>query len=273
MVVAISLHRRTAAAPNRNSFDAAVDAADRARDARLWPDAVEAYRLALEIDPKALHIATQLGHALKEMGDFAGAEEAYGRYLSAHPSDPEIHLQLGHLFNRQGRLDLASGRYQKAIALDSEGTIGHDAARELRQLQAQVGEERRKEACVLMNARRYDEARRIIMVLVSEGAEHLVGILANACKELGCFAEAESWYCRYRTYAATAAVEVQFDAELQSGHFEKIRGNLSAALGHYIRAEKCYGATQSPSCTQGDLRDEIRGCLREISLALAIKVS
>jgi tetratricopeptide (TPR) repeat protein len=221
MAVGMSLMRR-APSSDHDSFRTAVEAGDRARDTGSWPEAVRAYRLALQLDPAALHIATQLGHALKETGDFAGAEDAYGRYLAARPSDADIHLQLGHLFNRQNRLDVAEGWFEKALGLDKEGSVGLDASRELAHLRVRAGDDLRRKVYDLMSRRRYDEARGLLTELVSGGAEDLVGLLGNACKELGRFEEAEAWYRRYHLFAATASADVRFDSELQSGHLYQL---------------------------------------------------
>jgi tetratricopeptide (TPR) repeat protein len=247
----------------------AVEVGDHARDSRRWPEAVRAYRLALQLDPNALHIATQLGHALKETGDFAGAEEAYGKYIARHSSDPDIHLQFGHLFKRQERFDLAAAWYEKAVALGGEDRACRDAALELVQLRTVESDHRRRQVHVLTDGRRNAEAQDLLKELMSEGAEDLTGLLGNVCKELGRFAEAETWYRRYRVFAETASADIRFDAELQSGHFEKIMGNVAGALGHYIRAQRCYGNVEQPSCSLDNLADEIKWCVREISLMLA----
>ena len=51
----------------------------------------------------------QLGHARKEAGDYAGAEDAYRQSLRLFPDSADTHLQLGHVLKLQG-LHPAAGR-------------------------------------------------------------------------------------------------------------------------------------------------------------------
>jgi GT2 family glycosyltransferase len=101
--------------------------ADRARDARQWPEAARHYRIALVRDPCNPPIWVQYGHALKECGHLEPAEAAYRRALASDPA-ADTYLQLGHVLKIQGRTDEALASYLSAIVRDQSL---QDAAREL----------------------------------------------------------------------------------------------------------------------------------------------
>ena len=60
----------------------------------------------------------QLGHALKESGDFPGAESAYRHALHLSPDTADTHLQLGHVLKLQGRRPAAVAAYAAALKAD-----------------------------------------------------------------------------------------------------------------------------------------------------------
>jgi len=105
--------------------------ADRARDARDWVSAARYYRQALEQRPDKPPIWVQYGHALKESGNLAEAENAYRKSLELEEDVADTHLQLGHALKLQGRKIEASASYFRALVLDP--TLEY-AFRELRAL-------------------------------------------------------------------------------------------------------------------------------------------
>jgi hypothetical protein len=92
-----------------------IDRASRARD---WPRAVRLYRRALRRAPDASAVWVQYGHALKETGDFAGAETAYRRAVALAPDAAEWHLFLGEALLRQGRTEEARAELLRCEQLD-----------------------------------------------------------------------------------------------------------------------------------------------------------
>lgn len=100
---------------------------DRARDARNWAVAARHYRQAVERQPGLMPIWVQLGHALKEQGDFDGAEGAYRRALALDPSAADTHLQMGHLLKLQGHRDRAVEAYATAVRLDPDMTAAAES--------------------------------------------------------------------------------------------------------------------------------------------------
>lgn len=95
-----------------------VAAADAARDARDWKRAARLYADALELDPGRDDLWVQQGHALKESGRRAEAETAYRTALSHRPAMADSWMQLGHLLSLEGRKDEAAAAYAEAVARD-----------------------------------------------------------------------------------------------------------------------------------------------------------
>jgi tetratricopeptide (TPR) repeat protein len=96
--------------------------AERARDARNWPLAVQHYRRAVRRRPRNAALWVQFGHVLKESGNLAGAERAYRRSIEIDGRPPDSHLQLGHVLKMQGRRDEAAAAYLRAFAVDPAPT-------------------------------------------------------------------------------------------------------------------------------------------------------
>ena len=59
--------------------------ADKARDAGAHAEAAELYSRALDLTPARTDIRVQLGHMLKELGQYQAAEGAYRRGVGARP--------------------------------------------------------------------------------------------------------------------------------------------------------------------------------------------
>ncbi len=105
--------------------------ADAARDRRDWARAAELYEQVVSADPSALDITIQLGHMLKEMGEYDRAANCYDNVLEKRPHDDDLHLQIGHLEKRRGNITGAREYYAKAVALNAANI---DAKREYQAL-------------------------------------------------------------------------------------------------------------------------------------------
>ncbi len=92
--------------------------ADAARDRRDWKRAAEFYNQALNIEPRLAHIATQLGHALKEDGRLAGAERVYMEAYNLDPDSRDVAMQLGHILKMRGAWEEAARRYASVVLRD-----------------------------------------------------------------------------------------------------------------------------------------------------------
>ncbi len=143
------------------SFDDLVSDGDKARDAKEWNSAISSYRAAWETKPEAVHIAVQLGHALKEAGRYAEAEECYKSFLARNSEDADIHLQMGHLFLLQNRDGEARRWYAEAGARAQVGSsIAEDAQRGLEACARASSATLRNHALALTDRGRFEQASR-----------------------------------------------------------------------------------------------------------------
>lgn len=95
-------------------------AGDAARDRQNWEDALQFYGKVLAIDPLALDIAVQLGHAHKEIGNYDRAAQLYYGVLHKTPNDDDLHLQIGHLEKSRNNTLEALAHYKRASDLNPE---------------------------------------------------------------------------------------------------------------------------------------------------------
>jgi len=95
-----------------------IDRADKARDKKNWNAAVRLYRNALGRDPINPPIWVQYGHALKESGRLADAEQAYRIAIFGDPASADTQLQLGHVLKLQGKTAEAEAAYLVSSTLD-----------------------------------------------------------------------------------------------------------------------------------------------------------
>jgi glycosyltransferase involved in cell wall biosynthesis len=96
--------------------DVLIARADKSRDEGDWQAAAQLYREALNINGRLAHIWVQYGHALKESGKRAEAEEAYRIALSID-NQADTFIQLGHLLKISGRKAEALESYKKALQI------------------------------------------------------------------------------------------------------------------------------------------------------------
>ncbi|MBS1018296.1 tetratricopeptide repeat protein [Gluconobacter cerinus] len=99
--------------------------ADRARDAKQWPEAALAYRNVLTHYPNRVDMWIQYGHALKESGYLVDAELAYRQAIQRDAAKPEGYIQLGHALKLQNRRDEAANAYREALRHDPDGAVAN----------------------------------------------------------------------------------------------------------------------------------------------------
>lgn len=232
--------------------------ADAARDHCDWASAAKHYAAAIDAGAASIALNVQLGHALKELGDYAAAEAAYRRFLLSRPNDADINLQLGHLYNRQGNVARAVEWYDVALQLAplDEDIARHAAAARSRLERADV-EAKRAKATALVESAAWHQARFLLNELVTiDGEEDLIGIFANVTKETGDFIEAERLYDLYEAFARTKAPDLLPDVALQLGHLHRARCDEAKALQYYIRARNSE-AERSEGFTENNPYDTI----------------
>ena len=229
-------------------------AGDDERDRRNWANAVQMYAEVMAIDPSALDIAVQLGHAHKETGDYDSAAELYYSVLDKTPDDDDLYLQIGHLEKSRGNLVEALAHYKRAAdlnprnlnaqreyhALKSEeksgdGLVLGDGVVEptengLKRLNA---EELRSAGDHARNSRLWVEARSAYQIYLERvPTDAAIWIQLGHClKETGDLAGGETAYRR-----ALVEQPADYDAYLQLGHVLKLQGRRNDAVEAYRRS-------------------------------------
>jgi glycosyltransferase involved in cell wall biosynthesis len=103
------------------SRDAQRRSGDRARDAQLWNEAADHYAEFLKLAPNDAMIRVQLGNCLKEAGRLTEAMAAYDLAIERDPKSDDAHLQRGHLLKKLGRKSEAIDEYRKSFELKPNG--------------------------------------------------------------------------------------------------------------------------------------------------------
>ena len=99
----------------RSEYDRGV----RARVARNWPDAVDAFHRAVTLRPKFPEAWNEFGYALRNQGRYEEALDAYGEALKLRPDFPEALEYLGETYVKMGRLDDAHRILDRLRPLDA----------------------------------------------------------------------------------------------------------------------------------------------------------
>lgn len=93
-----------------------VERARKLRRARRWPDAVAAYRQALELTPGRAAWQYELGTALQRAGDWRAAAEAFAAGANLAPRRPAWRLRQARCLVRAGEPQAAITAYRDAVA-------------------------------------------------------------------------------------------------------------------------------------------------------------
>jgi tetratricopeptide (TPR) repeat protein len=83
-----------------------------------YPQAIEQYRKATEIEPGFAPAWNILGYSLRQNGDFAGAEKAFQKYIELIPKDPNPYDSYAELLLKMGRFDDSIAQYRKALEIE-----------------------------------------------------------------------------------------------------------------------------------------------------------
>ncbi|HEY0554301.1 MAG TPA: tetratricopeptide repeat protein [Thermoanaerobaculia bacterium] len=87
---------------------------------KRFPDAVQAYRKALESEPANATAWMNLGVGLEGSGDPAGAEKSYRKAVELQPSLARAHYDLGTLLAGRGAIQEGLEHLETAVRLDPE---------------------------------------------------------------------------------------------------------------------------------------------------------
>ena len=80
--------------------------------------AISSLREAIDINPKFPPPYNLLGYALRNVGDYAGAEKAFQRYTELIPDQPNPYDSYAELLMKMGRYDESIASYEEALAID-----------------------------------------------------------------------------------------------------------------------------------------------------------
>ena len=107
-------------APQKSESRAAglVDEADKMADDRKWPEAIDAYKLAIRLDPNYAPAYGGLGDAYYNSGNSEQALVAYKEQVRLAPNDAQAQFDLGYFYNAMGRHGEAFAPLVKATSLD-----------------------------------------------------------------------------------------------------------------------------------------------------------
>lgn len=100
----------------------AIAAAEKRMEAQDWTGAVKLLRPLVERDPANAHAQYDLGFALDNSGDAAGARAAYEAAAKADPALVSARVSLGLLLARQGDVPGAQQWLRAATALPEDAT-------------------------------------------------------------------------------------------------------------------------------------------------------
>ena len=85
-------------------------------------EAVERYRVVVELDPKEAAAYAGIGYALYRLQRYEGAVESLGRSVSLEPESPDSvnrHVAMGQAYEALGRTEEAATQYLRASEIDS----------------------------------------------------------------------------------------------------------------------------------------------------------
>jgi len=90
----------------------------------LFEKALEELRTAVDIDPRNVELRANLGALLGEHGCFDEAEREFRRALEAAPADARIHFNLGLVYFRKGLYLKAIPEFERTLSLDENHREG-----------------------------------------------------------------------------------------------------------------------------------------------------
>ena len=107
-------------APQKSASRAAglVEEADKMADEKKWPEAIDAYKLAIRLDANYAPAYGGLGDAYFNSGNSEQALAAYKEQARLAPNDANAQFDLGYFYNAMGRHGEAFAPLVKATSLD-----------------------------------------------------------------------------------------------------------------------------------------------------------
>src|SRR5216684_484206 len=116
----VAYAQRRGKAPQKSASRAAVlvDEADKMAEDKKWPEAIDAYKLAIRLDPNYAPAYGGLGDAYLNSGNSEQALVAYKEQVRLAPNDAQAQYDLGYFYNFMGRHGEAFAPLVKATSID-----------------------------------------------------------------------------------------------------------------------------------------------------------
>jgi tetratricopeptide (TPR) repeat protein len=89
-------------------------------DLGRWEEAVEAYKIAIKLDPENGDLYKRLGVVFVALDDPDDAEDSYLRAIEHSPWDAESYNNLGELYRGQRRWSNAKYMFEKCLQLSND---------------------------------------------------------------------------------------------------------------------------------------------------------
>ena len=90
-----------------------------------YPNAIENFRKATEINPQLSTAFNLLGYSYRQAGKFEDAEKAFQAYVKLIPNDPNPYDSYAELLLKMGRFDEAIAQYRKALEIQPNFVNAH----------------------------------------------------------------------------------------------------------------------------------------------------
>ncbi len=90
-----------------------------------YPQAIEHYKKATELEPSYSTAYNILGYAYRQNADYSNAEKAFQKYIELIPKDPNPYDSYAELLLKEGKFDDSIAQYRKALSIDPNFTNAH----------------------------------------------------------------------------------------------------------------------------------------------------
>jgi tetratricopeptide (TPR) repeat protein len=90
-----------------------------------YPNAIEHYKKATEINPQLSTAFNLLGYAYRQAGRYDDSEKAFQSYIKLIPNDPNPYDSYAELLLKMGRYDDAIAQYRKALEIQPNFVNAH----------------------------------------------------------------------------------------------------------------------------------------------------
>jgi tetratricopeptide (TPR) repeat protein len=90
-----------------------------------FPQAINYYKKATELEPKFSSAFNLLGYAYRQNSDYANSENAFKKYIELIPNDPNPYDSYAELLLKMGKFDDSITQYRKALSIDANFINAH----------------------------------------------------------------------------------------------------------------------------------------------------